>query len=107
MYAFDVITTTGRCFVALRSEKGTGISSRSPQSNTIPALIVISIPERKIPLSNETQIIDLVWQQNNFNKMMRLELNFRKLTAFVRFHNQSIDTHVFVSCSFPQSLTET
>jgi len=87
MYAFGVITTTGRRFVALRSEKGTGISNRSPQSNTVPALIVIVIPEREIPLSNETEIVDLVRQHNNFDKMMRLELNLWKLTAFVRLHN--------------------
>ena len=57
-------TITGRCFVARKSEMGTGTMRTSPQSNIIPTLIVLAVPEGRILLDKDTEFIHVVRENN-------------------------------------------
>ena len=50
----------------VRSEKGTGTMRTSPQSNMIPALIVLVVPEGKILLGHETKFININPKNSSF-----------------------------------------
>jgi len=68
----------------------------------IPTLIVLIIPEGKILLRKETELINIIRKNNDFDALTRLEVKGGKFPTIIGFENEAFYSHGLTSVyNFP------